>query len=405
DRGQEGLELAFDEWLRGKPGAKRVIRDRHGRIVENIDLVRAAEPGKDLVLSIDRRIQFLVYRELRNALEKHKAASGSAVVLDVATGEVLAMVNLPSYNPNAVTGGNPDSRRNRVVTDLIEPGSTMKPITAAAALSAGKVHAATKFDTSPGYMGLGRFTIRDHRNYGVLDVTGIITKSSNLGAVMLAQPLDDQYFYDFIRGFGFGSPPRSGFPGEAAGVLRPPARWDGLTKATMSYGYGLSVTPLQIAQAYAALGNHGRLTPPTFVKGQINESRQVVAPEIADQVVRMMQTVTEPGGTATQAAILGYHVAGKTGTARHASGVGGNDREAGSDAQAVAAGHVFRAVLDDARRVMVVAPDDIDTWLAAQAKGEAKRGAALAPFPEAIDDPGAEDPTLPPAMSGVGGLP
>ena len=430
DRGQEGLELAFDEWLRGKPGAKRVIRDRHGRIVENIDLVRPAEPGKDLVLSIDRRIQFLAYRELRAALEKNNAASGSAVVLDVPTGEVLAMVNLPSYNPNAVSGGNPDSRRNRVVTDLIEPGSTMKPITAAAALSAGKVRPTTRFDTSPGYMGLGRFTIRDHRNYGVLDVTGIITKSSNLGAVMLAQGMDDQYFYDFVRGFGYGSPPRSGFPGEAAGVLRPPARWDGLTKATMSYGYGLSATPLQIAQAYAALGNHGRLTTPTFVKGQINESRQVVAPEIADEVLRMMQTVTEPGGTATQAAILGYHVAGKTGTARQASAGGYarrytttfaglvpasnprfatvvviNDPQAGSYYAGLVSGPVFRAVMEDALRVMDVPPDDIETWLAAQAKGEAKRQAAVPPLPEAIDDPGAEDPTLPPAMAGAGGLP
>jgi len=290
DRGQEGLELAFDEWLRGKPGSKRVIRDRHGRIVESIDLVRAAEPGKDLTLSIDRRIQFLAYRELRNALAAHNASSGSVVVLDVATGEVLAMVNLPSYNPNAVAGDKQDAHRNRAVTDLVEPGSTMKPITVAAALNAGKITAATRFDTNPGYMALGKYTIRDHHNYGVLDVTGILTKSSNLGAVKLAEPLPSQYFYEFIKGFGYGSVPNSGFPGEAVGSLREPARWDGLTKATMAYGYGLSATPLQIAQAYAALGNHGRLTTPTFVKGQINEPRQAVKPEIADQVLRMMQT-------------------------------------------------------------------------------------------------------------------
>ena len=223
DRGQEGLELAFDEWLRGKPGSKRVIRDRQGRIVENIDLVRAAEPGKDLTLSIDRRIQFLAYRELRNALTVHKASSGSVVVMDVATGEVLAMVNLPSYNPNAVTGGSQDTHRNRAVTDLVEPGSTMKPITAAAALNAGRITAANRYDTNPGYMALGKYTIRDHHNYGVLDVTGIITKSSNLGAVKLAEPLPGQYFYEFVKGFGYGSAPQSGFPGEAAGVLREPA--------------------------------------------------------------------------------------------------------------------------------------------------------------------------------------
>ena len=429
DRGQEGLELAFDEWLRGKPGSKRVIRDRHGRIVENIELVSAAEPGKDLTLSIDRRIQFLAYRELRNALNTYKASSGSVVVLDVATGEVLAMVNLPSYNPNAVGGGSQDAHRNRAVTDLIEPGSTMKPITVAAALSAGKVTPATRFDTSPGYMSLGRYTIRDHHNYGVLDVSGIITKSSNLGAVKLAEPLSPQYFYEFIRGFGYGQAPNSGFPGEAIGSLREPARWDGLTKATMAYGYGLSATPLQIAVAYAALGNHGRLITPTFVKGQVNEARQVVKPEIADQVLRMMQTVTEPGGTATQAAILGYHVAGKTGTARQAAAGGYarrytttfaglvpasnprfatvvviNDPQAGSYYAGLVSAPVFRNVMEDALRLMDVPPDDIDTWLAAQARGEAKRQAALPPLPAALEEP-AEDPTIPPAMVGGGGGP
>ena len=405
DRGQEGLELAFDEWLRGKPGSKRVIRDRHGRVVENIDLVRAAEPGKDLTLSIDRRIQFLAYRELRDALVAHKASSGSVVVLDVATGEVLAMVNLPSYNPNAVGGGKPDTHRNRAVTDLVEPGSTMKPITAAAALNAGKVTPATRFDTNPGYMALGKYTIRDHHNYGVLDVTGILTKSSNLGAVKLAEPLPSQYFYEFIKGFGYGTAPNSGFPGEAVGSLREPARWDGLTKATMAYGYGLSATPLQIAQAYAALGNHGRLTAPTFVKGQINEPRQVVKPEVADQVLRMMQTVTEPGGTATQAAILGYHVAGKTGTSRKASAGGYSRRYIGYFAGLVpvdkprfamvvmvndpdpgrkgytggsVSAPVFRNTMEGALRLMDVAPDNLETWLAAQAAAEAKRKPANA---------------------------
>ena len=428
DRGQEGLELAFDEWLRGKPGSKRVIRDRHGRVVENIDLVRAAEPGKDLTLSIDRRIQFLAYRELRDALVAHKASSGSVVVLDVASGEVLAMVNLPSYNPNAVGGDKPDTHRNRAVTDLVEPGSTMKPITAAAALNAGKVTPATRFDTHPGYMALGKYTIRDHHNYGVLDVTGIITKSSNLGAVKLAEPLPSQYFYEFIKGFGYGTAPNSGFPGEAVGSLREPARWDGLTKATMAYGYGLSATPLQIAQAYATLGNHGRLTTPTFVKGQINEPRQAVKPEVADQVLRMMQTVTEPGGTATQAAILGYHVAGKTGTARQAAAGGYarrytttfaglvpasnprfatvvviNDPQAGSYFAGLVSAPVFRNVMEDALRLMDVAPDDIDTWLAAQARGEARRQAALPQLPAALDDPGGDDPTIPAAMVETGG--
>jgi cell division protein FtsI (penicillin-binding protein 3) len=428
DRGQEGLELAFDEWLRGKPGSKRVIRDRHGRIVENIDLVKAAEPGKDLTLSIDRRIQFLAHRELRAALDKHKAASGSMVVLDVATGEVLAMVNLPGFNPNAVSGSQ-DARRNRAVTDLVEPGSTMKPITVAAALNAGKVTAASQFDTSPGTMALGRYTIRDTHNYGLLDVTGIIRKSSNIGSVKLAEPLPNQYFYDFIRGFGYGTPPKSGFPGEAAGVLPPPPRWSGSTKATISYGYGLSATPLQIAQAYAALGNHGRLMTPTFVKGQIGEARQVVSPEIADQVLQMMQTVTKPGGTATQAAILGYHVAGKTGTARQASAGGYsrryvttfaglvpatnprfaavvvvNDPQAGSYYAGLVSAPVFRSVMEDALRLMDVQPDDIETWLAAQAEGEAKRLAGIKPLPAPLEEV-FDDLAIPPAMAGTGGRP
>ena len=391
DRGQEGLELAFDEWLRGSAGAKKVIRDNRGRIVENVDLVKQAQPGKDLTLSIDRRIQFLAYRELRNALLTNNASSGSAVVLDVATGEVLAMVNLPTYNPNAATSGKPDTHRNRAVIDLIEPGSTIKPITAAAALTAGAVVPGTKFDTAPGWMPNGRYRTTDTHNYGVLDVTGIIRKSSNVGAAKLAALVPDQEFYDFVRKFGYGSSTGSGFPGEAAGVLPPPSRWFGTTKQTLSYGYGLSATPLQIAHAYATLGNGGRAIAPTFIKGQRNESRQVLSPEIARDVVRMMQTVTEPGGTATQAAILGYHVAGKTGTARKASAGGYSrnyvaffaglvpvdnprfamavvidDPQAGSYYGGLVSAPVFHNVMEGALRLMDVPPDDIETWLAAQ---------------------------------------
>jgi cell division protein FtsI (penicillin-binding protein 3) len=400
DRGQEGLELAFDAWLSGKPGAKRVIRDSRGRIVENVELIKAAEPGRDLTLTIDRRIQYLAFRELRSALLRTGASAGSVVVLDVATGEVLAMTNLPTYNPNAVTGENADTRRNRAVTDVVEPGSTMKPITIAAALKAGIVTPNTTVDVSPGTMALGRYTIRDHRNYGVQTVTGLITKSSNIGAAKLVARLDNDYYYDFVHGFGYGQVPGSGFPGEVPGVLMTPARWSGTTKATMSYGYGLSATPLQVAMAYAALGNGGKLITPTFVKGQRNEARQAIDPAIAREVVRMMQTVTEPGGTATQAAILGYHVAGKSGTARKFNNSGGYSRRYISFfAGLVPAQHprfsmvvvvddpdpgkgyygglvsapVFKNVMDGALRLMDVPPDDIDTWLAAQAEAEAKR--------------------------------
>ncbi len=435
DRGQEGLELAFDEWLSGTPGAKKVIRDNRGRIVESVDLIRPAQPGKDLILSIDRRIQYLTHRELKRQLQLTGASAGSAVVLDVATGEILAMANLPTYNPNAVGTSRQDTHRNRAVTDVIEPGSTMKPLTVAAALQSGKVTPSTLVNTSPGTLALGKYTIRDFRNYGTLDVTGIITKSSNIGSVRLAERLPNSYFYDVVHGFGYGRRPGSGFPGESPGVFAPPDRWNGLSKATMSYGYGLSVTPLQIASAYAALANGGRLIAPTFVKGQLNEGTQAVDADVAAQVLKMMQTVTEPGGTATQAAILGYHVAGKTGTARKASGGGYSRRYVSFFAGVVpvenprfsmvvvvddpdpAKGYygglvsapVFHNVMEGALRLMDVPPDDIETWLAAQAAAEKKRLAGLPRMPalpaSIDDDVGIDefDSAIPAAMGGPGG--
>lgn len=402
DRGQEGIELAFDEWLSGEPGAQKVIRDRHGRIVEHVDLIRPAEPGKDLVLSIDRRIQFLAYRELRRALLESGAASGSAVILDVATGEVLAMANLPSYNNNRITGSSRDTYRNRAVTDLFEPGSTMKPLTVAAGLEAGKITPTTRFDTSPGWIPNGRFRTTDFRNYGVLDTTGIITKSSNVGVSKIVHMLPDREFDAFLRRFGFGRSTGSGFPGEAAGLFPEYRRWDGTMKQTLSYGYSLSVTPLQIARAYAALGNGGVAVTPTFVKGQAGESERVLDEAVAGQVMRMMQTVTEPGGTATRAAVLGYHVAGKTGTARR-SARGGyerryiayfaglvpvenprfsmvvvvNDPDPSKGGSTYGGGYVsapvFARVMEGALRLMDVPPDDIDTWLAVQAASETRR--------------------------------
>ncbi len=400
DRGQEGLELAFDDWLRGTPGAKRVIRDRRGRIVENVDLVRPAQPGRDLALSIDRRIQYLAHRELRTAIAETGASSGSAVVLDVATGEVLAMVNLPTFNPNAVGTGPRDAHRNRAVTDLLEPGSTMKPLTVAAGLEAGVISNDSLFNTNPGWIANGRYRTTDHNNYGVLDTTGVIRKSSNVGASLIAKRLSNAQLNEFLRRFGYGQRTGSGFPGEAAGLFPAPDRWSGTTKQTVSYGYGLSATPLQIATAYAALGNGGRLMSPSFIKGQQAQFKQVLDARIARDVVHMMQTVTEPGGTAIQAAILGYHVAGKTGTARKASAGGYSRRYIGYFAGLVpvenprfsmvvavndpdpsrkgyygglVAAPVFRHVMEGALRLMDVPPDDIDTWLAAQAVAEAKR--------------------------------
>ncbi len=410
DSGQEGLELAFDEWLRGTAGMKRVIRDRRGRTVEEVDLVRAAEPGKNLTLTIDRRIQFLAYRELKRALLESGATSGSAVVLDVATGEVLAMANLPSFNPNAVGLGNRDAHRNRAVTDLIEPGSTMKPLTVAAALEAGVITPKTMFNTNPGWMPNGRYRTTDTHNYGMLDTTSVITKSSNVGAAKIVHMLPNKDFYDFLSRFGYGRSTGSGFPGENPGFLPKPARWSGTSKQTMSYGYGLSATPLQIAHAYATLGNGGRAIVPTFVKGEVGETVQVLDERVAREVVRMMQTVTEPGGTATQAAILGYHVAGKTGTARKASNGGYSRRyfaffaglvpvdnprfsmavviddpdPARGYYGGVVSAPVFRNVMEGALRLMDVPPDDIDTWLAAQATADAKRNRQAGIVPAAL---------------------
>ena len=420
DQGQEGVELAFDEWLRGTPGAEKVIRDRRGRIVENVDLVRPAEPGKDLTLSIDRRIQYLTYRELRTALLESGASSGSAVVLDIHTGEILAMANLPSFNPNAVEAGNREAHRNRAVTDLFEPGSTMKPVTVAAALEAGVIDLDTKFNTNPGWIPNGRYRTTDTHNHGVLDTTGVITKSSNVGAAMIASRLGNQQFYDFLSRFGYGQSTQSGFPGEGAGLFPSPARWSGTTKQTMSYGYGISVTPLQVAHVYAALANDGRMIQPTFVKGQPPRSREVLSPTIAHEVMKMMQTVTEPGGTAIQAAILGYHVAGKTGTARIASN-GGYSRSYSAffagvvpvdnprfsmavvimDPDPSRRGYygglvsapVFHNVMEGALRLMDVPPDDIDTWLAAQAAAEKKAALAMPPRPIPASTP--VDPTRP----------
>ena len=423
DRGQEGLELAFDEWLSGTPGVQKVIRDNRGRIVENVDLIRSAQPGKDLTLSIDRRIQYLAHRELRNALLEHQASSGSIVIMDVATGEVLAMVNLPTYNPNAIDRVKPDARRNRALTDMIEPGSTMKPLTVSTALKAGVVTPSTLVNTNPGYMALNsRYTIRDvPRNNGVLTVTGVITKSSNIGSIKIAEKLPNDYFYESIHSFGYGQKPGSGFPGESAGMLAPPDRWNGLQKATMSYGYGLSVTPLQIARAYSALGNGGRLVTPTFVKGQRSEAPQVLYPAIAREVVGMMETVVTQGG-AKRAGVLGYRVAGKTGTARIASGGGyakgryasffaglvpaSNPRFAAvvviTDSQeggyfgGLVAAPVFHDVMEGALRLMDVPPDDIEAWLAAQAKNAGKPGAAAqatVPTPIADDAVDTTDPS------------
>ncbi|SEJ45049.1 peptidoglycan D,D-transpeptidase FtsI family protein [Frateuria terrea] len=391
DHGQEGLELAFDDWLSGKPGAKRVIRDRMGHVVEDVEQVREPKPGKNLTLSIDRRIQFLAYNELKNALTEFDAASGSMVILDVPTGEVLAMVNLPTYNPNALAGSKFSDRRNRAVTDLIEPGSTIKPVLMAAALSSGKYTPTSPLiDTTGGHWYFQGHDIHDTHNYGLLTPTGVITKSSNVGAARIAMTLDTALMYNTYRAFGFGNSTNSGFPGESSGLLRIGRDWRPLEQAIMGYGYGLNVTPLQLANAYATLGDHGVMHTPSFIKGADNDPRAIVSPQVADEIVQMMETVTAPGGTATTARIANYIVAGKTGTA-HKAAAGGYSRTNYTAAFAglVPASHprlvgvviiddpqkrsyyggmvsapVFARVMEGALRLLDVPPDNIGRWYA-----------------------------------------
>ena len=402
DRGQEGLELAYDDWLTGTPGAKRVIRDRRGAIVENVDLIRAPEPGQTLQLSIDRRVQYLAYRELKAALLENGASSGSVVVLDVATGEVLAMVNQPSYNSNARDGASRDAQRNRAVTDLIEPGSVIKSFTAAAALETGRYTPTTQIETSPGYMPLAGHTVRDVRNFGLLDVTGMLTKSSNIAATKMALDMPREHFHGVLARFGFGASTGSGFPGEASGQLPPPNRWGILHQATISYGYGLNATPLQLAQAYAALGNGGRMMRPTFVHGQAPEGEQVIDPAIARQVVDMLETVTGAEGTARTAAIRGYRVAGKSGTSRRATAGGYerryisifaglvpashprfatvvviNDPSAGAYYGGAVSGPVYHRIMDGTLRLMDVPPDQPEAFAATSASEAARQLEAL----------------------------
>ncbi|MDZ7662308.1 peptidoglycan D,D-transpeptidase FtsI family protein [Thiohalophilus sp.] len=317
DQGQEGLELAFDKWLSGEAGSQRVIRDRLGRVVKHVELLKKPRPGQDLALSIDRRLQYLAYRELKRAVIGSGAKSGSAVILDVKTGEVLAMVNQPAYNPN--NRGNLQSQkvRNRAVTDVFEPGSTIKPFTVVAALQSGNYNPDSLIDTAPGYYQVSGNTIRDVRNYGRINLTRIIQKSSNVGASKLALSLEPKKIWRVFDQLGFGMVTSSGFPGEAGGVLKPAATWGDIEQATLAFGYGLAVTPLQLTRAYAAIANQGVIKPVSFVR--VNEpvqGKRIIDAKVARNMVNMLETVTNEGGTGTRARVPGYRVAGKTGTVK-----------------------------------------------------------------------------------------
>jgi len=352
DVGQEGAELAYEKWLRSTPGKKLVIRDGHARVVRDVESIQAPKEGRNLALSIDRRLQYLAYRELKSAVLQHKAKSGSAVILDVLTGEVLAMVNQPAYNPNGSKDGRQGRFRNRAVTDVFEPGSTMKPFTVAAALETGRYHPDTKIDTTPGYLQVGRNRVRDHHNLGVIDVTTVIRKSSNVGATKIALDLSGEQLWTLYSELGFGDTTGVGFPGEAEGQLTPHKHWARIEQATLSFGYGLSVTSLQLAQAYAVLASGGVKRPISLIRvRQPVKGQKVVSKETARAVVEMMETVVSAQGTALQASVAGYRIAGKTGTVKKSISGGYADDHYLS----VFAG---MAPASDPRLVMVVLIDD-----------------------------------------------
>ena len=392
DKGQEGLELGFDQWLNGEDGAKRVLQDMFGHYVENVESIRAPRPGRDLPTSIDLRIQYLAYRELKSAMQEYRARAGSVIVVDVDTGEVLAMVNQPSYNPNDREQLKPELYRNRAATDIFEPGSSIKPFIMAAALASGQYRIDSVVDTAPGFLKVGSKVFEDEENLGAVDLATILAKSSNVGTAKVALSLQPEQIWHTLTGLGFGQVSGSGYPGESAGMLSHYAHWRPIGIATLSHGYGLSVTPLQLAHAYATIGAGGVKRPMTFerVAGPV-PGEQVLDPKVAHALVQLMEQVVEKGGTATRASLIGYRVAGKTGTAwKSIAGGYSTDRYMAVFAGLVPASHpklatvvvidepsgdlhqggtvaapVFANVMSGALRLMDIPPDDLQNVPAA----------------------------------------
>lgn len=323
DNGQEGLERAYNHWLAGEDGAKRVIQDNLGRTVQTVESIKPMRAGRDLALSIDMRVQYLAYRELKAAIQTNRARSGSVVVLDVDTGEVLAMVNQPTFNPNDRSQLKPAAYKNRAAMDLLEPGSTIKPFVVAAALSSGQYTRDSIIDTSPGMIKVGNKLIEDKHPLGQINLHTALARSSNVAMTQLAINLGPQVLHDALVDFGFGRVTGSGFPGESAGLLSKAAHWRPITTATVSYGYGLSVTPLQLAHAYATLGSLGVQRPVSFTRTETPAGGQrVIDTEVARDIIDMLEGVVTDAGTGLRAAVPGYRVAGKTGTAWKASAGG-----------------------------------------------------------------------------------
>lgn len=396
DQGQEGLELMFDSRLHAQPGARQVRRSRHGQPLEEIALVRPPKHGENLRLSIDLRLQYRAYRALEAAVLEHRAKTGTAVVLDVVTGEVMAMAQAPSFNPNDRRAVSPDRRRNRAVTDPYEPGSVMKPFTVLTALMTGLHDEGSRFDTNGGRWKIHGRTIRDIRDFGELDLRGVLVKSSNVAAARIALDLPGEALWETLDRLGFGQPLQTGYPGEAAGVLRGPRHWVPVDQAALGYGYGLSATPLHIAQAYMVLGNRGVRQPISFLARPQPDGRQVLPRGYCDAVLRMMEKITQPGGTALRARVPGYTVAAKTGTVQKIVGDAYSEKHhvaltvgtvparhprlailvlvdspsAGKYYGGQVAAPVFRKVAREALRLLDVSPDD-QQWMSRAPAGGA----------------------------------
>ena len=384
DKGLEGVELAFQSQLLGHPGSRSVIKDRRGQIVEDVGSIKPPQDGRDIRLSLDSKIQYLAYSQLKQAISDNKAKAGGAVVLDARTGEILALANWPTYNPNNRESLSGAQLRNRAVTDTFEPGSTLKPFTAALALEKGKFRFDSIIDTSPGRLTIGKATISDSRPHGLLTVAQIIQKSSNVGLAKMAATLAPQEMWDMFDALGFGQVPRLGFPGEVGGRLRPWKSWRPIEQATMSYGHGISVSLMQLVRAYTVFARDGDLIPLslTRVEPPFAPGVPVFSPQAAREMRAMLEMAVQPGGTAPKAQIPGYRVAGKTGTAHKLEGgqyankyvasfVGfapasdprlivavmidepGTGRHYGGDV----AGPVFAAVMSGSLRTLGIAPD------------------------------------------------
>ena len=320
EEGKEGVELQYDASLRGIPGVKRILKDKHNRHIENIKIIKSPKSGTDLTLSIDLRLQHIAHRALERAIIENKAYSGSVILVDALRGEILAIANYPSYDNNETFSLNPDSMRNRAIIDMYEPGSSIKPFILARAFDSGLYDLASLIDTSP--VKIGSRTIRDTRELGEVDLATVLMRSSNAGMSRIGLSLESDALWEMMSDFGFGSYVTDGFPGESRGRLHHHTEWGEIGKATMSYGYGITVTPIQLAQAYSVIANNGLYTPLSLRKGLFNESKRVINEDTAKTLLRMLEEGVEDG-TSKKAAVNGYRVGGKTGTAWKTSGTGG----------------------------------------------------------------------------------